>query len=138
MLLITSLMLMLFVVNSSGQTVSVVERLPDQSYVILIDGVEHRALPPNTIRDIIKLKSDYKILQESNILLETSIKDIRKANNEFIEALKSEHKKRLEKAEYNSSFYKKQFEEEKKFRDKYADYLSKCSGKIILFRVCFF
>lgn len=137
MLLITSLMLILFVSVSNAQTVSVVERLPDQSYIILIDGVEHRALPPNSIRDIAKLKSDYKILQESNILLETSIQDIRKANNEYIQALKTEYNKKLEKAEYNSSFYKKQFEEEKKFRDKYADYLSRCT-KIVIFRVCFF
>lgn len=138
MLLLTSLMLMLFVVNSNAQTVSVIERLSDQSYIILIDGVEHRALPPNSIRDIVKLKSDYKILEENNILLETSIQDIRKANNEYIQALKTEYNKKLEKAEYNSSFYKKQFEEEKKFRDKYANYLSKCTGKIIFVRLCTF
>ena len=86
--------------SARAQQVELVERLADTSWVIRLDGVEHRALNPAQMRQLLKDKAELESLRQQVITLQEQltayavIKDLfehdRAAADEQINALRQQ------------------------------------------------
>ena len=65
--------MMLFAATSDAQTLAVVEKLPNGSFVILIDGIEHRAFNPEQMRALDKRKIELEGCQREKTELDNQI-----------------------------------------------------------------
>src|SRR5258708_15793793 len=67
LILLISLTMMLFELTCKAQTVTSVQQLPDKSYIVVIDGIEHRAYGPAKMRELEVTKKEHDAFQQDNI-----------------------------------------------------------------------
>lgn len=119
-------------------SVKLIEKLEDGSYVIQIDDVEYKALPPNKVRDILKLKADYNLLAPQYDVLKAEHESYKKTSESLILAVKEQSGLEVKKAQDDAAHWKTEFNKEHTMRQDFAKKLGSCSGKIIIWRVCRF
>lgn len=119
-------------------TITIVEKLADGSYVVSINGAEYRALPPSKVKEILQDRESLK-------LTKAELAELYKSFNQYkvtsAEAQKSavdvvEKDKTLILGQRN--FFESEYTKEYKLRTKYEKNLKRCTGKVIFFRLCVF
>lgn len=133
-LLLTPVILILFV-TSFSQIIK--ERLPDNTLIIEVEGVEYRALPPTKMREVVLKLERLKVLETDYITLETSFTEYRHKTEEA--RLKAEELKQAElaKAAESGKFWEGEYLKEQKLRENYEHILKGCTGKVVIVRFCF-
>jgi hypothetical protein len=76
---LTLSLLLLLTISAHAQAVSVVEKLPDGSYVVSIEGVEYRAITADQARAISTRKVDLEMCQQKVTLFQATLSDLSNA-----------------------------------------------------------
>lgn len=122
-------MMLSFVVSYNGQTLK--EKLPDGSLIIEYEGIEYRALPPSLMREILKRKTELELTKQEFV-------EYKDKSEQLVLSIKMAQKKEVEALSADRDFWKDKFYVVDKDRLSYAGKLSKCSGKVLLIRFCWF
>jgi hypothetical protein len=120
------------------EKVEIVRSLQDGSYIVKIDNVLYKALPPNDVKQILLDRNELRVLKEDYQGLEAKFNIYKQLDSQRIAARDSYWGETIQQEQSRTTFWKGEYEKELALRSKYEKNMKSCSGKLIFFRLCTF
>jgi hypothetical protein len=120
------------------RVILVKEKFADSTFVFELDGSEYRAITAQKMHDVLGWKIDLdalKVTHEKTLEKHRQYVDV--SESRFAEAQRLIELAEKKAAE-QEAFWKGEYQKELTLRNKLAKDLSRCTGKILWFRICTF
>lgn len=127
--------MLIFSVQTYGQTVTKVVTLSDETYIVTIDGRDYKALPVNQVKNILKDREELRILRIDFVTLSKDYDLYRDSSTKALEAAKQITVTESLKRDKQIDFWKSEYDKELKLRTSFGTTLGRCH-KFIIWRIC--
>jgi len=129
-------LLIVLLLSLSVMAQTITEKLPDGTYIVQIEGIEYRALPPQKVKKILEYKNDAKTFKEYSKQLQDEVNNLRGLLKTQDAMTEDKIKLSTDNLKNQIVFWQSEYNKEKSLRVKYESNLKRCIN--FGFKVCWF